>query len=166
MRKAENHNFCFHLSLSFGLTLCWLRQFLCVGLPTVPIAYCRLTPEPPLAVQTSIDKPTNRGGKPNLGTLNVPSFGIPRARKLETLNVSTFRPGSRQFERQNLKSFEFQRVAKIPTFEKVGISSISLGFAYCPPETENTINGFAASGGLGICSLFLERLKRRSKNRP
>jgi hypothetical protein len=89
--------------------------------------------------------------------LNGPSFGIPEARKLETFNVSTFRPVSREFERQNLKSFEFQLLAKIPTFVKVGISSISLGFAYHPPETENTINGLSASGGPGIRSLFLER---------
>ena len=120
--------------------------------------------EPPLAVQTSIDKPWKRGEKPNIGTLNVPSFGIPEARKLETFNVSTFRPLGSEFERQNLNSFEFQLPAKIPTFVKVGISSISLGVAYYPPETENTINGFSASGGPGICSLIWVWCKRRSKN--
>ena len=84
---------------------------------------------------------------PNIGTLNVPSFGNPEARKLETFNVSTFRPVSREFERQNLKSFEFQLLAKIPTFAKVGISSFSLGSAYYPPETENNINVFLRPAG-------------------
>ena len=86
---------------------------------------------------------------PNIGTLNVPSFGNPEARKLETFNVSTFRPVSKEFERQNLTSFEFQLLAKIPTFVKAGIYMILLCFAYHPPETENIINVFSASGGPG-----------------
>ena len=61
-------------------------------------------------------------GKPNLETLHVPSFGIPEARKLETLNVSTFRPRGSEFERQNLRFALSNSSPKIPTFEKVGIS--------------------------------------------
>ena len=85
---------------------------------------------------------------------------FPGARKLETFNVSTFRPRSGEFERQNLKSFEFQLLAKIPTFEKVGISSFSLGFAYYPPETENNINVFSAPGGPGISQSVFRTVKK------
>ena len=59
-------------------------------------------------------------GRPILETLNVPSFGIPEARKLETLNVSTFRPRGSEFERQNLRFALSNSSPKIPTLKISG----------------------------------------------
>jgi hypothetical protein len=79
--------------------------------------------------------------------------GFLEARKLETFNVSIFRPLGSEFERQNLMFCSFKLLAKIPTFAKVGILSISIGLAYYPPETEFPNLGHQRPAGQDFCSL-------------
>ena len=117
--------------------------------PPFVLAYCGLTPEPPLAVQTSIVNLENEEGKPNLGTLPVPSFGFPGARKLEAFDASTFRPGPREFERQNYLALNFNSSPKMRLLQKSDFPRFPR-LCLLPAGNREQHKCVSASGGLGI----------------